>query len=57
MEMNLCFKFKADDLCWEGSDEDEFGRVMACLLDMVNTYCQYHYIDIVECEKGVIKYG
>ena len=50
MEMNLCFKFKADDLRWEGSDEDEFGGVMACLSNIINTYCQSHYINIVECE-------
>ena len=39
-----------DGELYESGIEDEFGGMMSCLLDMVNTYCQSHYINIVECE-------
>ena len=50
MEMELIFKFKTDDLCWEGQDQDTFGAVMAGLADITDTYCQSHHIGIVEFE-------
>lgn len=50
MEMELKFKFTTDNICWEGVDQDTFGSTMAMLVDIINTYCQSHYINIVEVE-------
>ena len=50
MEMELKFKFVTDDICWEDVDQDTFGSTMSMLVNVVNTYCQSHYINIVEAE-------